>query len=273
MNLALTLVTNPVASSAFRYVTLGSGSRGNATVISAGGTRVLLDCGFQLSETLRRLSAVGLDAKALDAILVTHEHADHLAGVAALAEKFGLPVYMTAGTRTAFRPKPGARIEVRVFTTDAGGFDLGPLHVTPFTVPHDAREPAHFTFAHQGRKLGVLSDAGHVTPHMKAMLTGCDALMLEFNHDRHMLLHGPYPEILKRRVGGGWGHLSNGMAADFLTAMDRDRLRRLTLTHLSEKNNTPEKAREAACVALDDDPAWCVCAAQDTPGTWHAVGD
>lgn len=141
----------------------------------------------------------------------------------------------------------------------------------PFPVPHDAREPCQFAFVHGGQKLGIVSDLGRITPHVARSLDACDALLLECNHDADMLARGPYPDSLKRRVGGDWGHLSNAQAAGLLRGLARERLQALVLTHLSEQNNTPVLARAAVCEALQDDPVWCVCAEQDQGSGWREI--
>lgn len=254
--------------SRFRFALLGSGSRGNATVVEGGSTRLLVDCGFPVREIDARAQGIGFDPGSLDAILVTHEHTDHIGGVARLARAYGIPVYLTHGTAAARSDWDGCTL-FRVSPHE--GFRLGEIEVQPFPVPHDAREPCQFAFAHGGRRLGIVSDLGRITPHVARSLDACEALLLECNHDVAMLAAGPYPESLKRRVGGDWGHLSNAQAAGLLRAMDRSRLRTLVLTHLSEKNNTPELARAAVCEALDEDPAWCVCAEQDRTSGWRDV--
>lgn len=226
-----------------RFASLGSGSRGNATLVEAGQTRLLVDCGYPLRELERRLDALGLCAEALTAILVTHEHADHVRGVGPLARRHGIPVWSSAGTARA--AALGELPAVRVFSSHAGAFVIGEVEIAPYAVPHDAREPCQFVFAAQGRRLGVLTDAGRVTPHIVASLRGVDALLLECNHDTEMLAHGPYPPPLRARVGGPLGHLSNTQAARLLEHLDHGRLSHLVAGHLSEKNNHPELAAQA----------------------------
>lgn len=252
----------------FRYALLGSGSRGNATLVQAGATRVLVDCGFTVREFEARAQHIGLDPGAIDAILVTHEHSDHIGGVARLARAHGIAVYATAGTLASRSDWDGCRLQRLSPHED---FTLGELSVRPFPVPHDAREPCQFAFEFRGARLGIVSDLGRITPHVARSLDACDALLLECNHDPELLARGPYPESLKRRVGGDWGHLSNEQAAGLLRSVDRSRLRSLVLTHLSEKNNTPELARQAVCAALEEDPAWCLCAEQDRTSGWREV--
>ncbi|MDB5970992.1 MAG: fold metallo-hydrolase [Hydrocarboniphaga sp.] len=251
-----------------RFAMLGSGSRGNATLIEAGATRVLVDCGFNLGVTESRLQRLGIEPGSISAILVTHEHGDHLGGVARLARRHGIEVWMTPGTCSAWGEH---RVEqVRLFSPHAD-WSIGDLHVQPYPVPHDAREPCQYVFAYRGLRVGILSDAGAVTPYMQLMLDRCDALMLECNHDSAMLAAGPYPYSLKHRVGGGLGHLSNEQSAALLRGVDRSRLQHLVLTHLSETNNTPELALRAARDAMQSAADWIVCAGQDEGLAWREV--
>jgi phosphoribosyl 1,2-cyclic phosphodiesterase len=251
-----------------RFAILGSGSRGNAAVIAAGRTRVLLDCGLGLRDCETRLQRLGLEAGELDAILVTHEHNDHLGGVAALVRRHARPVWLTAGTLRDWREAPAAL--ANPFSPHQA-FIIGDLRIEPYPVPHDAREPCQYVFGDGRVRLGVLSDAGSVTPHMRAMLDACDGLLVEFNHDAGLLAAGPYPPSLKRRVGGDRGHLSNEQAASLLAAIDCSRLQHLVLTHLSETNNTPGHARRAAAGALNCAEHWIACAHQDEGLDWRQL--
>lgn len=252
-----------------RFAILGSGSRGNAAVIAAGATRVLLDCGLGLRECEARLQRFGLAAADLDAILVTHEHNDHLGGVSAVARRHALPVWLTAGTLRAWREAPPPEL-LRLFNPHES-FAIGDLRIEPYPVPHDAQEPCQYVFGDGRLRLGVLSDAGSVTPHMREMLNACDSLLIEFNHDPELLAKGPYPPTLKRRVGGSRGHLSNAQAAGLLATIDCTRLQHLVLTHISETNNTPEHARSAAAGALNCAEHWIACAHQDAGLDWREL--
>lgn len=229
-----------------RFASLGSGSRGNAAVVEQGDTLLLIDCGFSVRETERRLLRLGCAAERVSALLVTHEHGDHLNGIAPFARKYRLPVWMTPGTRAACRDRP-ERLELFNSHTP---FAVGDIEVQPYPVPHDAREPAQFVFGNGAVRLGMLTDAGSLTPHIEQRLNGCDALILECNHDREMLANGIYPPALKARVGGSYGHLSNDQAAQLLGRLDCATLQHLVAAHLSEKNNTPKLARAALCAVL-----------------------
>jgi phosphoribosyl 1,2-cyclic phosphodiesterase len=251
-----------------RFASLGSGSRGNATLIEAGATRILIDCGFTLAEAEQRLARFGIELAALDAIVVTHEHSDHLSGVGRLARRHRVPVWMTHGTYAVWKDR---EVPHALRFSPHQGFSIGALEIRPYPVPHDAREPCQYVIAAGGRRLGVLSDAGHVTPHMRAVLADCDALLLECNHDPVMLRDGPYPASLKARVGGDSGHLSNPQAAGLMRGYAHERLQHLVLTHLSEKNNTPALARTAIVDALGMDAPWIVCADQDEGMAWREI--
>lgn len=253
-----------------RFASLGSGSRGNALVVEAGRTRVLLDCGFGINETCQRLSLLGLLPTDISAILVTHEHTDHVGGVARMARKYGLPVWMTHGT---FKGLPEGRLsEVALnLIDDHTEFAIADLAIFPFPVPHDAREPAQFVFGDGGRRLGVLTDAGVATPHIEAVLAGCDALVLESNHDSTMLQNGPYPPSLKKRVSGRFGHLNNVAAAQLLARLTHEKLQHVVAAHLSEKNNTQELVIEAFCGALNCSREWVGIAGQDNGLGWRQI--
>lgn len=229
-----------------RFASLGSGSKGNATLVATADTLVMVDCGFGIRETERRLACLGVSADQLSAIIVTHEHSDHVRGVASLARRYELPVYLSFGTRRAVSGGRHDldRVDCREVRPERE-FRVGNLDVQPVAVPHDAREPCQYLCHAGGRRLGVLTDLGSLTPHVVEAYGECDALVLECNHDPVMLAEGPYPPVLKRRVAGQHGHLSNAQAATLLEQINQDRLQHLVLSHLSEKNNTPEHAREA----------------------------
>lgn len=253
---------------ALRFASLGSGSKGNATLVSDGETHVLVDCGFGLRETERRLARFGLHPRQLAAVLVTHEHGDHIGGVGPLARRHGTPVYLSVGTWLSKRLGEVPRYEL---ITPHSRFAINGLEIDPVTVPHDAREPVQFRFRAHGRRLGVLTDLGHPSGHVVDAFSGCDALILECNHDPRMLAEGPYPAHLKRRVGGDWGHLANGQANLLLRRLGLDRLQRIVCSHLSEQNNRPELAREALMPLLDGDESRLVIAAQDHGFDWQVV--
>jgi len=251
-----------------RFASLGSGSRGNATLIESGSTLVTVDCGFSCRETERRMARLGCSAAQLAAILVTHEHGDHIRGVCALARQYDVPVWLSAGTRLMLRN--GAPPESHRFDGQSG-IRLGDLEIQPFTVPHDAREPCQFVFADGNYRFGLLTDTGRITAHIRACLDGCDALMLECNHDPDMLARGPYSASLKARVGGPLGHLSNAQAAGLLESIDCSRLQHVVAAHLSDKNNHPELARAALASSLDCATDWIGVADQEDGLEWRTL--
>jgi phosphoribosyl 1,2-cyclic phosphodiesterase len=252
-----------------RFAVLGSGSEGNALVVQAGNTCVLLDCGFSLSETLSRLERLDLQAGQLDGILVTHEHGDHISGVARLARKFNLPVWLTHGTlRTQNAAFAGLAItEINPHLP----FSIGDLQVQTYPVPHDAAEPVQYVFSDGMRRLGILTDAGSATQHIEDILSGCHALVLECNHDIRMLAEGDYPYRLKQRVGGRYGHLSNVDAAALLARLDNSRLQHIVAAHLSRKNNMAELAIEALSQVLGCPPDRIAVATQDHGLDWREI--
>jgi len=228
-----------------RFCSLGSGSTGNATVVEAGDgadvTRVLIDCGFSLRELDLRLARAGLVSADLDAVFVTHEHGDHIGSAIALARRDSLPLWMSRGTWRAVR-RPELPEPIR-FARDGEPVVVGALELHPFTVAHDAEEPLQLRCVERDRRLGVLTDAGSITPHLIESLQGCHALLLECNHDRELLAGSRYPPSLKARIGGRYGHLANDTAAEILAACLHDGLRHLVAAHLSEENNRPELVR------------------------------
>lgn len=252
-----------------RFASLGSGSRGNATLVEAGGARVLVDCGFAMREVERRLGRLGVAPDSLDAVLISHEHADHIRGVGALARRYRLPVWATAGTFGGGRC--GKLHEARVFNSHGPRIRFGRLEVRPYPVPHDAREPCQFLFAADGLQLGLLTDTGSVTQHIVDCLSACDGLLLEANHDTGMLRSGPYPPRLQARVGGAYGHLSNDQAAGLLTCLDHRRLRHVLVGHLSEKNNHPDLARECLLAAVPALESRLSLASQEHATPWIAL--
>ena len=229
-------------ASRLRFASLGSGSRGNSTLVEWEAGTLLVDCGFSVKETNQRLERLGKRAEDIAAIVVTHEHSDHIKGVAAMARRYDLPVYMTPGTWHS--RNLGELPDLRLIEAYQP-FELEGIQVTPVAVPHDAREPAQFIFEYAGLRLGVLTDLGSITAHVEAHYQDLDAMVLEANHDPFMLASGPYPPSLKQRVGGLWGHLSNQQAAGFLQRLDRARLQHLVVAHISQQNNSLELAQAA----------------------------
>jgi phosphoribosyl 1,2-cyclic phosphodiesterase len=235
---------------------LGSGSRGNATYIGNGRRGVLVDCGLSTLQIGKRMEAVGLGDSRIDAVLITHEHSDHVGAARILDKRLQrqqndtVPFFMTAGTARGLNPKVVPR-EIELITAGTA-FEAGPFRIEPYHVPHDTREPVAFAVCLGSSRVGVITDLGRPTRLVERMLASFDVAVLEFNHDVEMLRDGPYPWRLKQRVRGPHGHLSNEQAADVLRRGAGDRLRHVVLAHLSEENNQPHLAREAAATALHD---------------------
>ena len=249
---------------------MGSGSAGNGLLVEVDGTRILADCGFALNSTLARLARHHVDPASISAILITHEHDDHIGGAARLARKLSVPVWLTHGTLQAAGEKFADVDAIEVFDCHQR-FAIGAIEIEPYTVPHDAREPAQFVFSDGAARLGLLTDAGSLTAHMLAVLSGLDALVLECNHDLEMLQNGNYPPYLKQRIAGKFGHLDNATAAQLLQSVDCSRLKHLIAAHLSEQNNTPELARAALAQALNCEPQWVGVATQHDGFDWRSV--
>lgn len=256
-----------------RACSLGSGSGGNALVVEARDgttvTRVLVDDGFTLKQLGRRLERAGLTLHDIDAIVVTHEHSDHVGGVVRFACKAGIPVYCSEGTaRAAGLMARG--VDWRELVSGVRE-QIGALVIDPYEVPHDAAEPLQFVFGDGGRWLGLLTDAGQPTTLMVAALRRVDALVLECNHDEGMLRTGPYAAFLKQRIAGARGHLSNTQAGALLRQLDCMRLQWVAAAHLSAQNNTPALACQALAMALGCNAEDVSVADQDDGFHWREV--
>lgn len=218
-----------------RFASLGSGSKGNSTVVESDTACVMVDCGFGLRNACTRLERIGKSPEDLTAIIVTHEHSDHWKGIGALSAKYNIPVYLSAGSLKAKEIQSGEALFNCIDSHK--DFYVGDVCIKPVPVPHDAREPIQYILSNGKVQLGILTDLGHFTPHVVSSYSKCDALLLECNYDDDMLLDGPYPRFLKERVSGMFGHLSNRQAADLLLALDLSRLKTLVIGHISAKNN------------------------------------
>ena len=252
------------------FASLGSGSEGNALIVQVGATCAMLDCGFGIAETVARLARLELLPNDLAGIVVTHEHSDHIGGVARFARRYDIPVWLTRGTLSALRPNELPPHLARRIDSHTP-FSIGDIQVHPFPVPHDAREPVQFVFSDGARRLGVLTDTGTSTPHVESCLSGVDALVLECNHDLELLLNGPYPPSLKQRVSGRHGHMDNHTAAALLAKLDTSRLQHLVAAHLSRKNNRASLAQAALSGVLNCSQEWIGIADQDTGFAWREV--
>ena len=279
-----------------RYKNLSSGSTGNATLVEARSeqtatssrnkpNRVLVDCGMRLSRLLELLAVADVPPADIDAIFITHEHSDHIGCVTQLASRYSIPVWASQGTHAALQDMqsklrakqpshsqlvPGFEALVHI-ASDNCPIAVGDLQLNPFTVPHDAREPLQLTCTNGNVKLGILTDLGHASRHVLDQLTGCNALLLESNHDEEMLSKSKYPAFLKARVGGDFGHLSNAQAAAVLSAVMHDKLRHVSAAHLSQQNNHPSLAQSALATVLGCMPAEVFAACPETGTPWMTV--
>lgn len=249
-----------------RFASIGSGSKGNATLVQYGTTCIMIDCGFSTREVEKRLARLDIGGEHLDAILVTHEHGDHVRGVARLSRKYGIPVWMTHGTHAQCRQREEYP-HLKLFSSHKT-FAVEELHIQPFPVPHDAREPVQFVISNGEHRLGILTDTGSITTHIKTMLSGVDALMLEGNHDLDMLMNGQYSQSLKQRVSSHKGHLSNAQSAELLSSIDCSNLQHLVAVHLSEANNHPEKVQQTFSQALGGADDLLTMACQEQGFDW-----
>ena len=255
-----------------RFASLASGSKGNCLVAECGTSRVLLDCGLPARETERRLARLGLAPLDISAILVTHEHSDHLGSAFEFAARHSIEVRLTHGTLRAAQESGKYDATVRVQPIESRDpIAIGELQVQPFTVPHDAREPVQFTFSDGALRLGVLTDIGAPTAHVVQVLSGCDALVLECNHALDLLWDSDYPRWLKERIAGPLGHLDNRASAELLGAIDRSRLRHVIAAHLSEQNNRPELAQRALANVLGCEEGDVSVATQDDGFGWREL--
>ncbi|MFA7351706.1 MAG: MBL fold metallo-hydrolase [Methylotenera sp.] len=255
-----------------RFASLGSGSAGNALVVEVKQTRLMLDCGFSVKETTSRLARLNLTPNDITGIVITHEHDDHAGGALKLAAKYRIPVWLTYGTlKMVTRYMPNKHdLQLNVIDSHTA-VAIADIEVQPYPVPHDAREPIQCVFTEGNLKLGVLTDVGRGTPHIEDQLNGCNALMLECNHDANMLQNGPYGWTLKKRVGGDLGHLENLDAANLLSKLDNSKLQHIVAAHLSAKNNTPLLAKSALAKVLGCEPDWVGVADQLQGFNWREV--
>ena len=252
-----------------RFASLGSGSEGNALIVQVAQTTVMIDCGFGIKETAVRCARLGLAPECIDAIIITHEHADHVGGAPRFARRFGIPVWLTFGTLSATESR-WEGCTLRGFDSH-DAFLVGDIEVLPFPVPHDAREPAQMTLTDGQRRLGVLTDVGETTPHIEASLSDCDALFLEANHCEDMLYRSSYPPRLKERISGRYGHLSNAASAEILARVASSRLQRVVAAHLSRENNRAELAKQAFAAALGGKADDIFVATQDEGLEWITI--
>ncbi len=251
-------------NSSFCLCPLASGSKGNAIFVSTPDTAVLVDAGLSGIEIQRRMATLGRTPDDLKAIIITHEHTDHVKGAGVLSRRFNIPVYLTADTFNAC--KGLGKIDQINFFECGSAFDIGSLAVNPFSISHDACDPAGLTLKHQGKKIGIATDLGVVTNLVRTHLSRANALYIESNHDPDMLMTGPYPWYLKQRIQSRTGHLSNQDARDLVAQVSHKDLDHVILAHLSEENNCPEKAATEMSKNLDPLSTALYVAGPEQPG-------
>ncbi len=255
-----------------RFASLGSGSTGNALLVEVKHTRLMLDCGFSVKETIARLARLSLVPEDLTGIVITHEHDDHAGGAFKFAAKHKIPVWLTYGTLKMVTRYLPSQHDLQLNVIDSHqAFDIADIQVQPYPVPHDAREPIQCVFSNGNHKLGVLTDVGRITPHIEDQLSACKALVLECNHDSSMLQAGPYSWALKKRVGGDLGHLENSDSANLLSKLDNSQLQHVVAAHLSAKNNTPKLAKSALAKVLGCEEDWIGIADQSLGFDWRKI--
>ena len=249
-----------------RFCALASGSRGNALLVEHDDTLIMIDCGLPLKVLRARLAVVGRTLEDIDALLITHEHQDHVRGIGPFLRRSDVPLWTSPGTAQAI----DVIHRFERLRTDRE-LSIGSIHVQPYPVPHDAREPRQFVLRGGRQRLGLLTDTGHATPVIHEALKSCDALGIEFNHDAGMLENGSYPESVKARVGSRYGHLNNDQAADLLEHLAHPGLQWITALHLSERNNTQALVRASAARVTDRCGTAFELASQEEPSPWFEI--
>ncbi len=252
-----------------RLGVLGSGSKGNGTLVADEKTSLLVDCGFSVRNCAARAAALNFNPQSINAILISHEHDDHLRGATTLARRFDIPIYATRGTQYAARERWPEAERWLTFSPHTP-FQIGSFRVEPIAVPHDAREPCQFVIANDNFRVGLLTDLGEVTTHIRSSYRDCDALLLEFNHDPSLLSESRYPEPVRRRIQSNYGHLSNAQACALIAELRRARrLQHVVAVHLSQQTNLPRIVAEALA-GTDPALSWDI-ASQDNVLPWVSL--
>ncbi len=250
------------------FASLGSSSGGNATLVRVDDTLLLIDAGFSAREITRRMALLDVAPEQLAAVLISHEHSDHIKGLAVLARKYRVPVWLTSGTYRRLRDANFTGVEL---LHPHGSFRIGDARISAFPVPHDAAEPCQYIVGDGQRRFAVATDMGCVTPHVHEQLSGVQALLIESNYDSEMLRVGPYPPALQARIAGSYGHLSNEQAAAMIASLDHSGLQHLLLGHLSENNNTRESAYNCVAGRLGSADKRLAVLARHTASRWFAI--
>jgi phosphoribosyl 1,2-cyclic phosphodiesterase len=238
-----------IVSTMFKFCPLASGSKGNCLLVATDKTRILIDAGLSLRQLSLRLAEIGLSLSQIDAIVLTHEHADHISGLEPLVTQFGLPVFANAETAKALCEILGYAPKFKIFSTEEP-FAFGQILFSPFSLPHDAADPVGFTLLAEGIKLGICADLGFVSSLVKTKLRDCDILYVEANHERERVHACSRPILYKQRVLGRQGHLSNQECAELLATVLHSKLRQIYLAHLSSECNSPDLALDVVTERL-----------------------
>ncbi len=244
---------------------LASGSKGNSLFISWKNNSILIDAGLSGVEIERRLKSKNLSPENLTAIIVTHEHSDHIRGVGILSRRYNIPIYINKSTYKKASNLGRLTGDLEFFECGKS-FKIDSMEIAPFTISHDAVDPSGFTLKHKAKKIGIATDLGIATNLVKEHLKNCSLLYLESNHDPDMLINGPYPWFLKQRIKGKHGHLSNMDSKELLEELNNKDLKHVILAHLSEENNTPEKAYNCAKAGLNSSDVEIEVAMPHKPG-------
>lgn len=250
------------------FASLGSGSNGNATLVRIDDTLLLIDVGFSAREIARRMALLGVYPEQLAAILISHEHSDHIKGLAVMARKYRVPVWLTCGTYRRLRDTNFQGVEL---LHPHGSYRIADARVSAFPVPHDAAEPCQYIVGDGRKRLAVATDMGCLTPHVREQLDGLEALLVETNYDDEMLRSGPYPPSLQQRIAGHYGHLSNEQAACMIQSLDHAGLEHLLLGHLSENNNSRDCAFQSVANKLQRDTHRLAVLARHTVSRWFSI--
>jgi phosphoribosyl 1,2-cyclic phosphodiesterase len=248
----------------FSICPLASGSKGNSIFVSCSNSSFLIDAGLSGIEIQRRLAKLNINPESLTAIIITHEHSDHIKGAGVLSRRFNLPLYISQKTNSASEGL--GKIEDLCFFECGKSFEINNIQINPFSTSHDACDPAGLTLTYKESKIGIATDLGIATNLVKQSLKNCDLLYIESNHDPEMLIKGPYPWPLKQRIKGRGGHLSNQDARDLIAELKSERLKHIILAHLSEENNCPEKAVQEVSGALNGTSTLLHVAGPHEPG-------
>jgi len=255
-----------------RFCSLGSGSLGNSFIVQENNTSLMIDCGFGLNETISRLERYNIKPNELTAILITHEHEDHIKGAFSLSNKYQIPIYLSHGTLSMCKKKINSNYDIQInIIADLQPFLIDDIEITPIPVPHDAREPFQFMFKSKAKSLAIITDLGFITNYLIKTLKEITALVIEFNHDRDMLTLSDYPQSLKNRIGGKYGHLDNMESIKLLKLINHNHIKWIAAAHLSEKNNDENLVKKLIADSISKELDIIKIINQETGLDWMTV--